>query len=165
MPHIHSFPPIANPDAAILILGSMPGKESLRAAQYYAHPRNDFWPIIGELFGVSPALSYPARIRELKGCGIALWDVLATCTRHSSMDADIKSDSIIGNDFASFFHTHPHITDVYFNGAMAEQCFRKQVLPSLDHLTLRLHRLPSTSPANAAMEYQQKLNAWRAILQ
>ena len=164
MPHIRSFPPIENPAATILILGSMPGKESLRAGQYYAHPRNAFWPIMGELVGASPALPYAARIRKLESAGIALWDVLASCTRHSSMDADIEADSICANDFASFFRTHPHVAQVFFNGTMAEQCFHRYVQPALEKRELHFERLPSTSPANASMSYQRKLNAWRVIL-
>ena len=165
MPHIQSFPPIENPTATVLILGSMPGKESLRAKQYYAHPRNAFWPIMGELVDAAPALPYEARIQKLKSAGIALWDVLASCTRHSSMDADIEADSICANDFASFFRAHPHITHVFFNGTMAEQCFHKYVSPVLKNRQLHYLRLPSTSPANASMSYEQKLEAWRIIRQ
>lgn len=164
MPHIQSFPPIENPTATILILGSMPGKESLRAGQYYAHPRNTFWTIMGELVGAAPALPYEARIQKLKSAGIALWDVLASCKRHSSMDSDIEAGSICANDFASFFRAHPHITHVFFNGTMAEQCFHKYVQPMLKNRPLHYLRLPSTSPANASMSYEQKLNAWRVIL-
>ena len=164
MPHIQSFPPIENPAAHILVLGSMPGKESLRAEQYYAHPRNAFWPIMGELVGAAPALPYKARIQKLKSAGIALWDVLASCRRHSSMDSDIEADSICPNDFESFFRKHPHITHVFFNGTMAEQCFHKYVRYLPDNRPLHYQRLPSTSPANASMSYKQKLNAWRVIL-
>ena len=165
MHHIQSFPPIENPTATVLILGSMPGKESLRARQYYAHPRNAFWPIMGELAGAAPELPYAVRIQKLKSAGIALWDVLASCTRHSSMDADIETDSICPNDFTSFFLKHPHITHVFFNGAMAEQCFHKYVLPMLKTRKIHYQRLPSTSPANASVRYEQKLEAWENILQ
>lgn len=164
MPHIQSFPPIENPTASVLILGSMPGKESLRAGQYYAHRRNAFWPIMGELIGAAPTLPYEARTQILKSSGIALWDVLASCTRRSSMDADIEADSICPNDFASFFLTHMGITHVFFNGSMAEKCFRMYVQPLLEHRPLHYQRLPSTSPANASMRYEQKLEAWKAIL-
>lgn len=164
MSKIQSFPPVENPSAHILILGSMPGKESLRAGQYYAHPRNAFWPIMGELVGAIPAMPYETRIVKLKSVGIALWDVLASCTRHSSMDADIEADSIIANDFASLFGTHPRITRVFFNGSMAEQSFHKHVLPSLASRELHYQRLPSTSPAYASITYAQKLEAWSVIL-
>jgi len=164
MTEIRSFLPIADANANILILGSMPGKESLRAGQYYAHPHNAFWAIMGELAGATPALPYEARTKKLKSAGIALWDVLASCTRHSSMDADIDAESISANDFTSFFSKHPGITLVFFNGSMAEKCFRTHVQPLLQHRTLHYQRLPSTSPAHASMSYQQKLNAWKVIL-
>jgi len=165
MSRVQSFPPIADAGARILILGSMPGRESLRAGQYYAHPRNAFWPILGELAGAAPALPYEARALKLRAAGIALWDVLASCTRRGSLDADIDPDSIHPNDFAAFFRTHPHISRVYFNGTMAEQSFRKHVLPHLVHPALHLRRLPSTSPANASLRYEQKLEAWKTILE
>lgn len=164
MPQIHSFPPIENPSATILILGSMPGMESLRAAQYYAHPRNVFWKIMGELTGAAPELPYETRVEKLKSAGIALWDVLASCTRHSSLDADIEAESIIANDFVSFLKSHPNITHVFFNGAMAEQSFRKHVLPVLANRPPHYLRLPSTSPAHASLRYEQKLEAWKLIL-
>ncbi len=164
MPHVKSFPPIENPAASVLILGSMPGRESLRAGQYYAHPRNAFWPIMGELVGAAPSLPYEARIKKLKAAGIALWDVLASCTRHTSMDHDIEAESICANDFAAFFRKHPQITSVFFNGTMAEQCFHRYVKPLVEERTLHFHRLPSTSPANATYSYKQKLNAWKVIL-
>lgn len=164
MTRIRSFPPIADEHARILILGSMPGKESLRAGQYYAHPRNAFWPIMGELAGASPALPYEERALRLEQAGIALWDVLASCMRRGSLDADIDPESIHPNDFAAFFEAHPHIERVYFNGTMAEQSFRKHVLPHLSQPPLRMQRLPSTSPANASLRYEQKLEAWKTIL-
>lgn len=156
------FPPVANANATTLILGSMPGKESLRQNQYYAHPQNAFWKIMGELVGASPQLSYAQRLALLKSSDIALWDVLASCERERSLDADIRTEA--ANDFTTFFAQHPHITQVFFNGSKAEQCFRKfvqnkQVLPPL-----ALHRLPSTSPAHAGMRYAEKLQAWRAAL-
>ncbi len=168
MPYIRSFPPIEDVSANILILGSMPGKASLRAGQYYAHNRNAFWDIMGELVGASPALSYEARTRILKSNGIALWDVLASCLRQSSMDNDIEAQSICPNDLAAFLLKHPGITHVFFNGSMAEKCFRKHVLPLLESLhtprALHFKRLPSTSPAHASMKFSRKLEAWKEIL-
>jgi hypoxanthine-DNA glycosylase len=123
---------------------------------------------MGELVGAAPVLPYEQRIKKLKFAGIALWDVLASCTRHSSMDADIEADSICTNDFASFIPKHPHLTHVFFNGSMAEKCFHTHVRPLLEPLPenrpLLYQRLPSTSPANASMRFEQKLNEWRMIL-
>ncbi len=126
-----SFAPIEDAKARVLILGSMPGKASLAAAQYYAHAQNLFWHILGEVTGAGPALPYPARARALRNCGIALWDVLASCTREGSLDSAIDDASISANDFVSFYRAHPGITQVFFNGAKAEASYRKHVLPTL----------------------------------
>lgn len=158
------FPPIADPRARVLILGSMPGRESLRAQQYYAHPRNVFWRIMGDLSGATPTLAYADRIRILKSSGIAVWDVLASCTRSSSLDADIDSATVEMNDFEAFYSRHRHITQVFFNGAMAEKFYFKHI-PSHLSLDLQYQRLPSTSPAHAGMPYLEKLNHWRVIMQ
>ena len=165
MSHVHSFPPIADAQARVLILGSMPGKLSLQAQQYYAHPRNAFWHILGELFGARADLPYPARMQVLKSNGIALWDVLASCTREGSLDSDIDDASIIANDFASFHRAHQDIAHVFFNGAKAEACYRKHVLTSLGSRAtpLQYQRLPSTSPAHAALSWAQKLKAWEIV--
>ncbi|MEZ0247021.1 MAG: DNA-deoxyinosine glycosylase [Methylophilaceae bacterium] len=159
-----SFPPVAAPDARLLILGSMPGKASLAANQYYAHPRNLFWPIMGELFGAGLELSYEKRLEVLQDEGVALWDVLKECFRESALDSDIVEASIITNDFAEFFASHPQIRHVFFNGAKAQQAFRRYALPTLAHLPpIELIRLPSTSPANAAIPLAARLTQWREI--
>lgn len=113
MPCIYSFSPIADSNARVLILGSMPGKESLCAGQYYAHPRNAFWPIMSSLIGAGPALPYQQRVQILHAAGIAVWDVLASCIRDSSMDADIEAAATDANDFLSFIPAHPEITHVF----------------------------------------------------
>lgn len=163
MRHIQSFPPIERTDARILILGSMPGEASLRAGQYYAHPQNLFWRIMGELLGTDPASPYEQRIQALKSARIALWDVLHTCRRKGSLDSAIDNGSLAPNDFAGFFRSHPRITRVFFNGAKAEECYRKHVLPRIEIESLEYLRLPSTSPANASITYERKLEAWRAV--
>ena len=160
-----SFPPIANAAARILILGSMPSKESLRAGQYYAHPRNAFWPIMGSLVGAAPNLPYSERVQLLQAAGIAVWDVLESCIRRSSMDADIEAATCDANDFRSFFPAHPKITHVFFNGMLAEKFYTTHVRQQLGLHPLVYQRLPSTSPAHAAMTLEQKLNAWKVILQ
>lgn len=161
-----SFPPIAGADAVILILGSMPGAASLAAGQYYAHPRNAFWPIMGELVGARPALPYGERLAALKTARVAVWDVLRSCVRHGSLDARIETDTLAVNDFARFLRRHPGIAAVFFNGATAETLFRRHVLPDLPAgvaARLQCTRLPSTSPANASWSPLRKLSAWRAI--
>lgn len=157
-----SFPPVADPNAKILILGSMPGQRSLDAQQYYAHPHNAFWRIMGELVGAHPDLPYELRLERLKQSGIALWDVLQSCEREGSLDSDIKQEE--ANDFTKFFANHPDITRLYFNGAKAEQSFRKFVSGKQQIPELEMSRLPSSSPAHAGMKYADKLAAWRVIL-
>ncbi len=164
MAAIQSFPPVAAPDARLLILGSMPGEASLRAGRYYAHERNAFWRIMGDLLGAGPALPYAERLQRLQAAGIALWDVIADCERSGSLDAAIVKTSVRPNDFARFFAEHPGIDRVFFNGATAETSFRRHVLPQLAGCTLALCRLPSTSPAHAARAYAEKLAAWSVIL-
>lgn len=165
MVHIRSFPAIARTDARILILGSIPGRESLRRQRYYAHPRNAFWPIVCQLFSIQDE-DYDSRTAQLSEAGVALWDVLQACFRSTSLDSDIDNRTILTNDFNTFFPGHPAIHRVFFNGAKAESVYLKQVLPQLQGAAaeLPLQRLPSTSPAHAAMSLEQKLDAWRVIL-
>lgn len=162
--HVRSFPPVADRSSRLLILGSMPGVASLRAGEYYAHPRNAFWRIMGDLLGVDPGAPYRERLAALLAEGIALWDVLASCARAGSLDADIDEASIVANPLARFLRAHPRIRTVCFNGAKAEAAFRRHVLPELasERGQLAFHRLPSTSPANASIAYPRKLAAWRA---
>jgi len=164
-PWAAGFPAIENAQSRVLILGSMPSIASLRAGQYYAHPRNQFWPILGALLALDlPAMPYPLRRQALQDAGIALWDVLQSCQRRGSLDADIAPDSIVVNDFAAFFQRHPAITHVFFNGAAAEQHFKRHARPLLQALPHPdFHRLPSTSPAHASLNFAAKLAAWRAI--
>ena len=95
---VQSFPPVVSRNSKVLILGSMPGEVSLKAEQYYAHPRNAFWPIMGELFGAGPSLPYQERLVALDNAGIALWDSLRACTRPGSLDSAIRDEE--ANDFA-----------------------------------------------------------------
>jgi hypoxanthine-DNA glycosylase len=161
MARVRSFAPVADRNAEILILGSMPGRASLAAGRYYAHPRNAFWPIAAALVGFDPAAPYAQRTRALKAARIALWDVLHSCTRPGSLDSRIAAG--IANDFRGFFRRHRRIRRVYFNGAKAEACFAKLVRPRIDAPGLRFARLPSTSPAHAAISFERKLAAWRVV--
>jgi len=161
---IESFSYIATRAARILILGSMPGEASLQAQQYYAHPRNAFWPIMAGILGFDAKVPYPDRIAALGANGIALWDVLASCHRSGSLDSEIESPSVVVNDFEAFFTAYPGITQVCFNGGTAERYFKRRVpaIPGMRNLHYTL--LPSTSPAHAALSLARKTEAWRAAL-
>lgn len=161
MSEICSFEPISAPTARVLILGSIPGNASLMAKQYYANRQNSFWKIMAEITGVSHIAIYEQRIASLIAVRIALWDVLESCTRLGSMDASIVRNSVKSNDFSRFFFNHPHIELICFNGATAEAEYMKHVMPLNLHNNARLIRLPSTSPAYAAMPFKDKLIAWR----
>jgi len=158
------FPPIAAANSRVLILGTMPGKESLRKQQYYAHPQNAFWKIAAEVFGFDAASSYESRVSSLAASGVAIWDVLKSCTREGSLDSHIEKGTVVPNDFFDFFEAHPHIHKVCFNGVAAENFFKKQVRPLLaGGSKVEYLRLPSTSPAHAAIPYAEKLRAWHGI--
>ena len=161
---IRSFAPIADRRARVLILGSMPGRASLAAGQYYAHKQNGFWRIVCGLLEIDPLAPYRKKVQAVKTAHIAVWDVLHSCVRRGSLDTMIENDSEIANDFRAFFRSHRAITHVYFNGAKAEASFRRHVLPEIA-VGLRYTRLPSTSPANASLPWRRKLAAWRAVLQ
>lgn len=156
------FAAIENSNAEILILGSMPSVESLKQQQYYAHPRNAFWPIMANLFQFDLDLPYQQRCIKLTEHHIAVWDVLQSCQRQGSLDSNIEESSIIANDFSTFLQQHPDIQQICFNGTKAEQVFNRHVLPMLSEQQRGIARskLPSTSPAHAAMTFEQKLGLW-----
>jgi hypoxanthine-DNA glycosylase len=161
MNRVQSFPPIVSKRSKLLILGSMPGDASLKAGQYYAHPRNAFWRIMDELFGAGPSLPYQERAAILQSVGVALWDSLRACTRPGSLDASITEE--VANDFQALFAKYPNITHVFFNGSKAEAAFRRHALPALSEDCQIFARLPSTSPAHAAMRFEAKVHAWCVV--
>lgn len=129
---------------------------SLERAEYYAHPRDAFWDIMGALFGAGREHSYRERASILKANDIALWDVLDACVRPGSLDADISDAE--PNDFATFFAKHRQIERIAFNGAAAAKLFRRHVEAPAG---VALIQLPSTSPAHAARSFEEKCVAWR----
>ena len=162
---VHSFEPIVGRDPRIVILGSMPGVVSLQAVQYYANPRNAFWTIISELFGIDIDCSYESRVLQISELPLILWDTLKACHRQGSLDSKILRQEIEANDIASLVERHQELRVIAFNGAASEKYFNqleKHRLPA-DHL-IKLIKLPSTSPANASMKFEQKLSAWRILL-
>jgi len=174
-----AFPPIASKDASILVLGSMPGQRSLADQEYYAHPGNAFWKIICDTTGSdstschsrsSPAQNYETRKEILLQNNIAVWDVLLHCERPGSLDSNIKSASMVCNDFRTFFKEHKKISKILFNGKTAEKVYRRHVEKSHPDLYVpllqkpTLYTLPSTSPAMASLKYPQKLDIWSQAL-
>ncbi|HEX9206913.1 MAG TPA: DNA-deoxyinosine glycosylase [Steroidobacteraceae bacterium] len=159
------FPPIAAPDARVLILGSLPGQVSLAQRQYYAQPQNGFWRIMGTLFGAGPELPYAERAARLVAHRVALWDVCKAAAREGSLDADIDLATVVPNDFRNFFRAHPAIELVCTNGGTATRLYQRLVLPRLPAAAraLPLHPLPSTSPAHAGMRFERKLELWRIV--
>lgn len=165
MHNARSFPPIANTKARTLVLGSMPGTASLQAGQYYAHPRNLFWPFMQSLFGIPLDMAYPQRCTALMAQGIAVWDVLDSCYREGSLDTAIARDTMVANDFGAFLQQHASINRICFNGAMAAAVWRKLVAPALapELREIPCIRLPSTSPANASVSQADKLQQWSIL--
>ena len=153
-----SFPPVYTPDARVLIVGSMPSVKSLADAQYYAHPRNAFWPILFEVFGWEKTNDYTQKKRLIVDNCLALWDAARTCEREGSLDSDMRD--IQYNDFAALFEACPQIHTVLCNGAAAHKLFMKTGAAG----NRRVLRLPSTSPAYT-LSYEKKLAAWRTALE
>jgi hypoxanthine-DNA glycosylase len=155
------FAPLATRGARILILGSLPGRTSLAAQEYYAHQQNAFWRIMEAVFDIKG--TYSERCRALLECNIAVWDVLQASVRPGSMDADIQRATAVANDFGSFLNEHSHIESILFNGKKAEQLFLRMVPPE-HYRGCRVTALPSTSPAFAAMPFAAKLSAWQEAI-
>ncbi|MBT8110654.1 MAG: DNA-deoxyinosine glycosylase [Gammaproteobacteria bacterium] len=156
------FSPIAGSDARILILGSLPGQRSIAEQQYYAHPQNVFWRIMEELFGANG--DYVDRCEQLVEARVALWDVLQSSLRPGSMDANIRLDSARANDFETFLNVHSDIQLIAFNGRKAEALFGRFVNFDARDDSIQRVRLPSTSPAYAAMSFSAKLALWRQAI-
>lgn len=155
------LPPVLGPVPRVLVLGSMPGAASLAAQAYYAHPRNAFWPLLGELIGLDPTASYPERLAASTAAGLALWDVIGACRRRGSLDSAIDPDSIVVNDVAGLIRRAPTLRTVVTNGGLAARLYRRHLAAHLS--TLTWHALPSTSPANARGGLAAKLRAWAPL--
>ncbi len=162
MERSEGFPAVARGDARILILGSLPGRRSIAEQQYYAHPRNAFWPIMKALFGIEGG--YQDRLGQLLEHKIALWDVLRCSVRPGSLDARIRLDGALPNDFDAFLREHGDLRLIVFNGRKAEQLFNRFVVGTAVNRNIRRKALPSTSPAYAAMPFSGKLARWRCAI-
>jgi len=160
------FPPLAGPCPRLLILGSLPGRASLRAQQYYAMPRNAFWTVMKAWTGLESDAPYADRCAALTGIGIALWDVCASAERTGSLDAQIQRHSVLANPLGPWLAEHPSIRAIVFNGQTAALLYTRHVRPSLPNALAALpeHVLPSTSPAHAALSIAAKGAIWHQAI-
>ena len=156
---LQGLAPVVGPATRLVVLGSFPGVASLRAQQYYGHPRNHFWPILSALWGEDLlALPYPRRLQSLLAHGLGLWDVYAGCRREGSLDSAIEDAEL--NDLPSLRRIAPALQAVAHNGGESARHRRHT-----EALGVEVLRLPSTRPANASWSFERKLAAWRAALQ
>lgn len=162
---LQGFKPVADQNSRVLVLGSMPGVTSLQQTEYYAHPRNAFWPIMSNLFGFPLKIDYQLRLEQLRKNRIALWDVIGSCRRKGSLDSDIDVASIKVNDFSSLFTSSANIQRVLLNGGKADVLFRRFVPENILPESCDVLKMPSTSPAYAAMSFQRKLEIWREAIE
>jgi hypoxanthine-DNA glycosylase len=151
--------PVVGPAPRLLVLGSFPSEASLAAQQYYAHPRNHFWPILSALWSVDlRVLPYPERLQVVRERGLAIWDVYARCRREGSLDSAIEDAQ--PNDLSGLVKRTPSLSGIAHNGGESARSMR-----ITRALGLAVHRLPSTSPANASWSFERKLQAWRDVFQ
>jgi double-stranded uracil-DNA glycosylase len=162
---IEGLAPIARRDARVLILGSMPGVQSLLEQRYYAHPANAFWPLMSEVLRCELPSTHAARREMLIVNRIALWDVVHRCRREGSLDAAIDPQSVSVNDIAEFLRRHRSVQALFFNGGAAASLFQRHLRQRIDCARPELvyHRLPSSSPANASWSRSRKIEAWTII--
>ena len=154
---LQGLPPVIGRQTRLLLLGGFPGAASLAAGQYYAHPRNQFWPLLSALLDEDlRALPYARRLQRLRARGLGLWDVIAECQREGSLDSDIREARY--NDLASLRRRAPQLAAVAHNGGESARAMRVTAA-----LGLPVYRLPSSSPANASWSFERKLAAWREV--
>ncbi len=157
-PLLSGFPPVMRADARLLILGSFPGAASLAAGQYYAHPRNQFWRLLSAVLDEDVAsLPYHTRLERLASHQIGLWDVIAACEREGSLDASIRRAQTA--DFSLLQQGYPALRRIAFNGKTAGR-----FAPLFAEAGFETRVLPSSSPANAQLSFEQKLVQWQALL-
>ncbi len=158
MSTLQGLPPVLSANTRVLVLGSFPGVASLRAQQYYGHPQNHFWKILGALWALPlPAMPYAERVEALQAHGLGVWDVYGACEREGSLDADIRNAEV--NDFSVVRWHCPKLGAIAHNGT---ESFRHA--HHTEKLGVPVYKLPSTSPANASWSFDRKLAAWAEVL-
>ena len=164
---VSSFPPQIGAGCRVLVLGTVPSLRSLELRQSYGHAHNLFWPFMGALYGAGPELPYAQRIALLHQVGVGIWDVLKDCERPGSLDSSILPRSEVANDIPALLDAYPTIQAIALNGAKAQQVFARRIAPNIRPQRLQrieILALPSTSPANASIPREVKLERWRSLL-
>lgn len=157
MTRLVGLPPVIGPDTRLLVLGSFPGVASLREQRYYGHPQNQFWKILAALWSADLAgMAYATRLDEVRSRGLGIWDVYAACEREGSLDTSIRNAEL--NDFGRVLSECPKLQAIAHNGG---ESFRHA--KHTQALGLPVHKLPSTSPANASWSFERKLAAWGEV--
>lgn len=158
MSRLQGLAPVLDANTRVLVLGSFPGVASLRAQQYYGHPQNHFWKILGALWQLPlPAMAYDGRVAALRDRGLGVWDVYGACEREGSLDANIQNAEL--NDFAAVMRACPRLEAIAHNGGESFRHARHT-----ERLGVPVYKLPSTSPANASWSFDRKLSAWAEVL-
>ena len=162
MNNCKSFKPSIDNNSKILILGSMPGVKSLEEQQYYAHPQNRFWKVMGNICNEPklPELDYETRLKILLNNNIALWDTIKSCKREGSLDSDIQNEK--RNDIRKLLKTYPNIETICLNGNKSYSAFKKSCPDLLEKYNC--HKMPSTSPANARYSVDKLVEEWSNVL-
>ncbi len=160
------LPPVIDAHTRILVLGSLPSRQSIELQEYYGNPRNAFWRIMGEIAGAGPQLDYGLRLKRLREAGIGLWDVLESAVRPGSLDARIDLHSAQCNDFRQLLGGCPSLQCIGFNGKTAARLFRQDspAMQAVADSSVELVDLPSTSPAHAAMRVEEKCRRWSGVV-
>ena len=162
--YLESFAPELTQRIRVLVLGSMPGIQSLKEGRYYAHSRNRFWPVVSQVLELSATAPYPERVQALADTGVGVWDVIRSCRRQGSLDSSIVPGSEVLNDFSELLRVYPNIRAFAFNGQKAFHLFEKDITPGLASPSpVALLALPSTSPANASWSVSRLVSRWRQI--
>lgn len=163
---VNSFQPVMGEQPRVLILGSMPGVRSLEQQRYYAHPRNAFWPIISALLQQPLPENYSDRLQMLCNGQLAVWDVIAQCYREGSLDSAIEADQLVFNPIDQLIEQHPSIEAIAVNGGAAHSWLKRGLRSKQLNFTreIEILSLTSTSPANARLNFEQKLANWQSLL-
>lgn len=150
-----AFAPVVAGSTRVLVLGSLPGERSLAAGRYYAHPRNLFWRLIGGVMGQDlEALAYEVRLQALLSAGIGVWDTIASAHRAGSLDSAIRD--LAAAELCPLLRRLPGLRAIAFNGRKSAAIGRRAIGPT----ELALLDLPSSSPANAGIAYEEKARQW-----